>query len=352
MTIKLLLVEDDRVDQLAFERMVAREDLPYEYQIAGSAREARELLANQTFDVVLLDYLLGDATGFEILPGISEQTPVIFTTGAGDEAVAVRAMKAGAADYLIKDQARNYLKVLPTVIQHTLHLLEAQRAVDDLREVMIHTMVHDLRNPLGAIYTSMTFMQEDTEVSGDQAQALKIAINNAEKMLQLINHILEVHQLESGRLPVEQAAVDFALLVDEVLAGQAPLAEEKDIRLAQTLPADLPPLWIDNHLIERVLQNLIGNALKFTPEGGRVTVDAERRGDDVRITVSDTGPGIPPEIQANLFQKFVSGRQQGSGHGLGLAFSKLAVEANGGEIWVESEPDHGATFTLTLPVAT
>ena len=84
MTIKLLLVEDDRVDQLAFERMVAREDLPYEYQIAGSAREARELLANQTFDVVLLDYLLGDATGFEILPGISEQTPVIFTTGAGD----------------------------------------------------------------------------------------------------------------------------------------------------------------------------------------------------------------------------------------------------------------------------
>ena len=122
---KLLLVEDTQIDQMAFKRMVTSQNLPYDYKIAGSVQEARKLLESDRFDVVILDFHLGDGTAFDVLGSLG-QTPSIFATGGGDEELAVKAMKAGASDYLIKDQDRNYLKVLPEVVKNAINHKKAE----------------------------------------------------------------------------------------------------------------------------------------------------------------------------------------------------------------------------------
>ena len=125
MRFSVLLIEDDKVDQMAFKRLVREKDLPYDYSIAGSISEARTVLSAETFDIVITDYLLGDATAFDIFSSITD-TPIIFITGAGDEETAVKAMKAGAYDYLIKDPERNYLKILSLTIENAIKRKKAE----------------------------------------------------------------------------------------------------------------------------------------------------------------------------------------------------------------------------------
>jgi signal transduction histidine kinase len=130
------------------------------------------------------------------------------------------------------------------------------------------------------------------------------------------------------------------------------VAIEKRLVMDNDIPASLPRVAADPELLSRVLENLLGNAVKFTPYGGCVTVSASALpGEPVRVAVRDTGPGLQPEVKRNLFQKFVSGRHAERGSGLGLAFCRLAIEAHGGRIWADSEPGQGTTVHFTLPVA-
>jgi signal transduction histidine kinase len=174
-------------------------------------------------------------------------------------------------------------------------------------------------------------------------------------MLGLVNGILDVSRLESGRMPLNRTSVEMGTLIAETLRAQAPLAADKGLRLESDVPPTLPPAWVDAELIGRVLQNLAGNAIKFTPAGGVIRLEVksgESGGRSVLlVSVSDNGPGIPDEIRNRLFQRFVAGRQEGRGSGLGLAFCKLAVEAQGGHIEVRSTPGRGATFTFALNLA-
>jgi signal transduction histidine kinase len=354
--IRLLLVEDDKIDQIAFARMVEREGLPYAYSIAGSVAEAQELLEVRSFDVIIVDYLLQDGTAFDLLDAVSD-VPVVFTTGAGDEETAVRALKSGAADYLIKDVNRNYLKMLPVTVQNILRYREDQRAIEELRDAMIHMLVHDLRNPLGAIYTALKISLTDEEdpLSENHIQVLQIALNNAEKMQEIVNSILDVSKLESGQMLLDLRPAPLREVVEETAHQLSTLAEEKRLQLELDVPTSLPLAWMDDWLVGRVLQNLLDNAIKFTPEGGTVRIAARAlpQSDEhqmLRVSVSDSGSGIPEEIRGHLFEKFVAGRQKGHGTGLGLAFCKLVVEAHEGEISVESEAGEGATVVFTLPV--
>jgi signal transduction histidine kinase len=186
----------------------------------------------------------------------------------------------------------------------------------------------------------------------DQLSMLTIVRQNTHKMLEMVNGILDVSRLESGRMPVNSTAFSLEDLVIEVFQVQNTLAHEKGICLENDVPVDLPPVWADMGLTRRVLQNLVGNAIKFTPPEGTIRVIGQVVESDgqsaIEVSVQDTGAGIPPEIQNRLFQKFVTGGQEGRGSGLGLAFCKLAVEAHGQRIWVNSEPGQGATFTFSL----
>ncbi len=230
-----------------------------------------------------------------------------------------------------------------------------QRESERLRDTMIHTLVHDLRNPLSTIRTGLQVLQmESAKLDAEQKTIVEIALNNSERMLKFINAILEVNQLESGKLTLHPTEFRIQDQIAEISAALAPLVEKKTLKLLHNVAADLPPIYADAPLISRVLENLIGNAIKFTPAYGMIQLSAQRDSDDptkIRVSVSDSGPGIAPELLPRLFGKFVAGKDKERGHGLGLAFCKLAIEAHGEHIAVESAAGEGTTFWFTLPTA-
>jgi signal transduction histidine kinase len=174
----------------------------------------------------------------------------------------------------------------------------------------------------------------------------------AERMNHLIRDLLDVARIEGGRLTVEIGRQDAAQIVMEISDLLRPLAHERGIALVGRTEESLPPVACDRERTLQVLSNFIGNALKFTPAGGQITVTAEQDVAGVRFSVRDTGTGIQRADQARIFDRFWQGDRAGrDGAGLGLAISKGIVEAHGGRIGVESEPGAGATFWFTLRVA-
>jgi signal transduction histidine kinase len=246
------------------------------------------------------------------------------------------------------------------VIRDVTEEIELARLKDD----MTHMLVHDLRSPLTVLDNSFFFI-EDAFAERDSklfSEFVAMAQRSNERMLTLVNDLLAVSELESDQLELALEVVDARSLLQETITQLAPLAASAQITLEISAAKDLPPLYVDPGLIRRVLNNLLDNAMKFTPDGGCVRVwarrDEETAADELFIGVSDEGPGIPAEEQHKLFEKFrrvrsVKGRRSGSG--LGLPFCKLAVEAHGGRIWVESSASEsgsaeaGSTFVMTLP---
>lgn len=228
-----------------------------------------------------------------------------------------------------------------------------ERMLEKMRDDLIHTMVHDLRNPLTAISGVLSFLEEPVlqALPSNQHELWEIARTSTQNMLDMVRAILEISRLESRQMPLDHTMISLPNLVADVLDSQLPLAVDKDLHLENDVPSTLPPAWADERMIERVLKNLVGNAIKFTPAGGTVRV-AGKRDDTSRIlvSVSDTGRGIPPQIQERLFQKFVTGEQEERGSGLGLAFCKMVIEAHGESIWVEETSERGTTFAFTLPL--
>lgn len=228
------------------------------------------------------------------------------------------------------------------------------RAIETMRRDLTHTMVHDLRNPLTGISGSLTLLSRHTKdlLPDNYMSLVEIASSSTQRMLDLVNAILDISRLESGRMPLNRAPFPLRALVEDILALQRALAISKKISLVDQVPDDLHVAG-DRELLGRVVQNLVGNALKFTPAEGTVTIRAQinpAASDRVTVSVRDTGPGIPTEIQQQLFQKFVTGQQDGKGSGLGLAFCRMVMEAHHETIWAASEPGEGATFAFTLPV--
>lgn len=231
-----------------------------------------------------------------------------------------------------------------------------RQQIEAQREHLMRMMVHDLRSPLSSTLTSLEYLKAITGdvLEGDHVKLLDIATNSADKMLKLVNAILDVNRLKSGAMPLVRNVVDLIDLVREVVDEMDVLAGEKDIKISVDIPSNLPPIDVDPGLIARVIQNLVNNAIKFTPEEGFIHLKAWQLQDDPEklvMSVRDSGPGIPLEIRDRLFQEFVTGMQAGRGSGLGLAFCKLAVGAHAERIWVESEIDAGTAFFFTLPVA-
>jgi GAF domain-containing protein/nitrogen-specific signal transduction histidine kinase len=230
-------------------------------------------------------------------------------------------------------------------------------AVEQLRENMVDMMVHDLRNPLTTITNALELLRLDLgdSLAADQRQTLDIASHQSMKMQDLVERILEISRLEQHRMPIKPTAVHLGDLVEEALRSQLPIARARDLQLTSDVPANLPPAWADPDVIGRVLQNLVGNAIKFTPAQGHIRVTARLRPDQghpqLLVSVNDTGAGIPADIQDRLFQPFVRGNQRQRGNGLGLAFCRLALKAHGENIWVEHTSERGTTITFSLAAA-
>lgn len=230
---------------------------------------------------------------------------------------------------------------------------EARRATQ-LRDEVLGIVAHDLRNPLNAIVLQAKTLRGSPE-EGAQGRSLKSAEaieRAATRMNHLIQDLLDVTSMEAGRLSVEQARVSAAQLVSECAEAQRPLAAAAGLTLRLELEGQLPELWADRGRLQQVFENLIGNALKFTPPGGTLTMGAAPRGAEVLFRVSDTGSGIGAGDLPHLFDRFwQAGKGQRHGAGLGLPIVKGIIEAHGGRIWVQSSVGQGSTFFFTVPTA-
>lgn len=223
---------------------------------------------------------------------------------------------------------------------------EAQDAVK-ARDDMMAVVSHDLKNPLQTVLLGCELLRQEESAAATRVDAIRRA---ADQMDRLVRDLLDVTRLEGGQLSLEQEVVDVRSLLDEALTLHRPLADEKDTALELQAPAALPAVRGDRHRLLQVLSNLIGNAVKFVPPAGRIILSAEATATEVRVAVSDTGPGIPPDQLPHVFDRFWrADRRGGGGTGLGLAIAKAVVETHGGRIEARSEPGHGATFVFWLP---
>ena len=240
-------------------------------------------------------------------------------------------------------------------IQWILRDITARRELDELRNDMTSMIFHDLRSPLGNIVGSLemisTLMPDDETLNS----MLNIARNSTGRIQRLVNSLLDINRLESGQKITEQNSIDpIALIRESIRDVEISIAARQHILNNRAITV-LPMIWVDVDMIYRVLINLLENASKYTPVGGRIDIGAQTSLDGlfVQFWVRDNGPGIPPAERDRIFEKFtrLRGKNKTGGLGVGLAFCRLAVHAHGGEIWVDSEEGKGTTFWLTLPVA-
>jgi PAS domain S-box-containing protein len=230
-----------------------------------------------------------------------------------------------------------------------------RKQLEDMRDDLMKSLVHDLRNPLNSILLSLEMFQmlpENTAVPAPVRTMLGLARNATWRMMGMVNAIMDMSRLESGQLLLDRQPVILVEMVEQAINQQASLATHSEVLLLNAVPYDLPHAFVDAVLITRLFQNLLDNAIKFTPPGGKVEVKAvyDQDGDMLLVSVQDTGAGIPQDILPRVFDKYTTGTSPRRGTGLGLAFCRLAVEAHGGKIWVESQSGEGATFLFTLPV--
>ncbi len=232
--------------------------------------------------------------------------------------------------------------------------ITARKDLDGLRDDMTAMIYHDLRSPLANIVSSLDMLTSLTTLDETSQSMLTIATNSTARIQRLINSLLDISRLESGQQVLEQKAVDPAALVSEAIHDVEPASTGRRQTLEKRLAAALPLVFVDVDMIYRVFVNLLENAIKFTPAQGKVEIGGRVEDADwIRMWVRDNGPGIPPAEQERIFEKFTRLRasEKSGGLGVGLAFCRLAVQAHGGRIWLESEPGKGSTFWMTLPIA-
>jgi signal transduction histidine kinase len=234
--------------------------------------------------------------------------------------------------------------------QQNLAIQEANR----LKTEFVSMVSHELRTPLTSIQGYAELLLEDERIVGEERESLTIVRKNADRLLELINDLLDLSRIEAGRVDLHRTSLDLARLISEVARSLRPLIEAKRQRLKLDLGDALPAVWADANRVTQILTNLISNAHKYTLVDGSITVAARRDDGFVRVDVSDTGIGLSPEDQAQLFTRFFRAHerspQAGGGTGLGLVISRLLVELHGGRITVSSAPGQGSTFSFSLPV--
>jgi len=215
---------------------------------------------------------------------------------------------------------------------------------------MLGVVAHDLRNPLSTMLMASSLLAETLEADSPAQRQVAMLHRAGERMNRLIQDLLDVKRMESGHLSVDACPLLAATLLTESAEALRPLAAAAGLELRLEVPLDLPRVAADRHRMHQVLSNLIGNAIKFTPRGGKITLRADVVAHDVRVAVADSGPGIPAEQLPHIFGQFWQGaRTDRRGIGLGLAIAKGIVEAHHGRIWVESTLGSGSTFFFTLP---
>jgi two-component system, sensor histidine kinase and response regulator len=308
------------------------------------------------------------STGFEVCRRIKRdprtaRIPVIFITALNDTTDRVKAIEAGGDDFLTKPHNRLVLgaRVRSLLrLKATTDALEVSyrklRELEKLRDDLMNMIVHDLKTPLTAVQATIEMLHDGDfgGVNDDQRKALSDAQNKTQDLLALIEDLLEVSRIEETSLPLEVASVAPAQFLDELMTEWRLRLQQENATASVEVAPDTPTIEADKAVLKRVFGNLIQNAITHSANPVTLHVMARRENGGALFTVADNGPGIPPEYHEVIFRKF---QQVKTPHaprvrssGLGLAFCKMAVDAHGGRIWVQSAQGQGSSFHILLPL--
>lgn len=368
---RILVVDDNETNREVLLRLLSRHK--YQAEAVDGGAEALERVREQDFDVVLLDIMMPHMDGYAVLEALkaddaTRALPVIMISALGEIDSVVRCIELGAEDYLPKPFNPTLLRArisaclekkrgrdremrLFAQLQENYRRLQA---LEVMRDDLTHMIVHDLRTPLSSLLAGLQTMPMVAPLLEAQQECLDIAMRGGFALLDLINDLLDISKIESGEMQLQLAPVEVAELIKSACNQVAASAFSRDLSLGREIEPDLPPIRVDEDKIRRTLVNLLGNALKFTPRGGTITLSARGVENGTTLfSVRDTGEGIPAADFARIFDKFaqVENRraERHMSTGLGLALCKMVVETHGGQIWVESELGQGSTFFFTVP---
>jgi signal transduction histidine kinase len=373
---KILIVDDEVKNTKLLRGMLFSEN--YDIYENHSGEQALDTVRAIKPDLILLDVMMPGISGFDVCQTLkqAEETkiiPIVMVTALSEKEHRTEVLSAGADDFLGKpvDRSELVVRVKSLLRMKSYHdeLLARNREIaeqnkqlrglEKIKEGLVHMIIHDLNNPLMSIIGNLDLiLLKGPPLSQDQLGRMTACLSHCGELKNMILSLLEIHKLEEGNLKLDIEKTDIAELITEVV-GQVDFTAKQNQVLLLANGIENPFLIdFDKNLIRRVLTNLLTNAIRHTPAGGRVEVKTDflNTQKEIKLRVIDTGYGLAPEYHQRVFNKFEQVRLKRDGvtvgsSGIGLAFCKMAVEAHAGKIWVESEGEgKGATFQFTLPV--
>ena len=369
----VLLVEDDDDDYVLVQDLFEEIGRRYRLERVSSYDEAVGLEDPSKYDVCLLDYRLGAHDGLELLRDLRRlgfRCPMILLTGQNDDTIDRMAMRAGAADYLIKGQinAQNLERSIRYSIQERQSQEERIRlareqaareqaeAANRAKDEFLAVLSHELRTPLNAMLGWVRLLKTNRDSDEIFNKAVESIERSALTQTKFVEDLLDVTRIANGNIRLTKRPFTLNQIVQASVDGIRPAADAKSITLSYKADESDIAVFADPERIQQIVNNLMSNAVKFTDEGGEVSVTLDRSGDEARLVVRDTGQGIAPEFLPKVFERYKqannSTTNRKGGLGLGLAIVKHLAELHGGSIAAESDGEgKGSTFTVRLPLS-
>jgi two-component system sensor histidine kinase/response regulator len=361
----LILLVDDVQQNIQLVGTMLRE-AGYLVMPATSGGAALQRVQKKVPDLILLDFMMPEMDGLEVCRRLkadpsTQSIPVIFLTASNEMNHLVQGLQAGAVDYVTKPfnppellaRVRTHLE-----LKHSRDIIvrysgELRRLNEEKNEFM-GMAAHDLRNPLGAIRGFSELILEDGQMTRAELEDCASRIRDTStRMAEMVQNLLDANRIERGEMKLKVAPTELVAVVSSVVEAQRPRAAAKQQLV--DLQSEPVQALVDPGIMVQVLENLVSNAVKYSPPGKNIFVRLKKEVGAVRIEVRDEGPGLSSEDQKRLFGKFarLSAKPTGGEHatGLGLSIVKRMVEAMNGKVWCESEQGRGATFVVTVPEA-
>ncbi|MEH1825912.1 MAG: hybrid sensor histidine kinase/response regulator [Nostoc sp.] len=366
-----ILVVDDSPDNVFLIKTILEEE-GYTVSTAENGISALAELKASPCDLVLLDLMMPDMDGYEVTKHIRgemklpQYIPILLIT-AHDAPNVAHGLDLGADDFIRKPVTVDELLARVRSLLRLKHSMDERDEIARQREDFVSRLTHDLRTPLVAADRMLMLFQQGAlgTLSTQMQEVIAIMARSNINLLSMVNTLLEVYRFEAGRKSLAFQPVNLGQLLEEVTGELSPLAQDKALSLNLDFTEESNTVMGDRLELHRLFTNLIGNAIKFT-DSGSVTIRftsqrqfdksnqsqfSERSNsvDYIRIEIADTGPGIPPEEQATIFERFRQGSHKSSGSGLGLYLARRIVEAHQGIILLNSELGKGSAFIVLLP---
>lgn len=352
--VSLLVVDDNEDNRDMLSRRLKRQG--YSVEMAEDGNRALDMIAANKFDLVLLDIMMPGISGIDVLKTVRTKhsvadLPVIMATAKDHSEDIVYALKLGANDYVTKPID------FPVVLARIQTQLSLKR-LSELKDEFLRMASHDLKNPLTVVLGSVKMVQRlvppGTMMTEDSYDLLSRMSKRATEMQRMIEDFLDFEAMQDGRLNLVIAQIQLNDIARECVEATMDYAKGKEIALSLKLDPALPPISADAARIQQVIQNLVGNAVKFGPKGSETQVRTSGDQAFQLLEVSDHGPGLKEEDMKKLFQKYARLSNKPTGgeksSGLGLAICKQFIDLHGGEIGARNNPEGGSTFWFKLPV--